>query len=73
MTEYYPQYGIQDPKMGMRSEDTGTSPILFQLRLFVEGAVLNVDKNLTLPNGSDVQGYMRIKTNREKHTMPSTS
>jgi hypothetical protein len=58
--------------MTMKSEDTGTTPILFQLRLLVEGAVLNVDKNLTLTNGSDVQGYMRVETNRERHTMSST-
>jgi hypothetical protein len=26
----YPRYGIQDLKMRMKSEDTGTSPISFQ-------------------------------------------
>jgi hypothetical protein len=51
MTEYYARYKIQDPKMTMKSEDTGTSPILFQSRLLVEGAELNVDKNLTFENG----------------------
>jgi ABC-type uncharacterized transport system YnjBCD ATPase subunit len=72
MTEYYPRNRIQDPKMTMKPEDTGTSPILFQSRLLVEGAVLSVDKNLTFTNGSNIQGYMKIETNRERHTMPST-
>jgi hypothetical protein len=45
--------------MTTKTEDTDKSPILFQLRLLVEGAELNVDKNLTLTNGSDAHGYMR--------------
>ena len=61
MAEYHPRHGIQDPKMTMRFEDTGTSLILFQL-------LLVCDKNLTLTNGSDVQGY-ETRTNRERHTI----
>ena len=72
MTEYYPRCKIEDLKMTMRPEDMGTSPILFQSRSLVEGAVVNVDKNLTFTNGSDVQGGLRIKTNRERHTKSST-
>ena len=66
MTKYYPRCKEEDL---MKSEDTGTSPIIFQSWLHVEGA-LNVDKNLTITNESDVQGYMGFETNRERPSTP---
>jgi hypothetical protein len=55
MTEYDPRCEVEDLRMNSKSKGTGTSLILFQSPLLVEGAVVNVDKNLTSTNGSDVQ------------------
>ena len=67
MTEYYTGPKIKDLR---KLEGTGTSPIYLQSWLYVEGAVLDVDKNLTFTNGSDVQGYMKIETNGERPSTP---
>ena len=65
MTVHYPRC------LRMKSEGTDTWLILFQPKLLVERAVLNVDKSLTFTNQSDVQRDM-TRTNTKMHTLPST-